>query len=372
MLRITTREDLYGLDPSDQLSTHMSRRKGRIATIDRNYILCHYYSSQAAVLSRQPIIGDNKMGYLFLASVLAIAFAVAFFWHRSLQRSLKGASRDPAAQLTLLGTFAAQFVIAGIFVVVTFFSMFQQVPTGNVGVIYAFNRIVGQTGDGAQFILPWEDLKPATIQVQGHKFDAAQLSSFSKESQVVDVAATLNISVSPTHIQQLYRTVGPDYFNVLVAPRVRQAFKDETVKYAAVEIAPHREDIRRDVKDRLIRELSAESIDVRDLLIDDIAFSQDFQGAIEAKQVRTQKALEEQAGIAVSEAQAKQLIAEETGKGQAALARAQAQAQANREIAASLTPLLVKQNLIDRLAPNAKVVVVPSGQGLILGSDTAQ
>ncbi|MBV9996983.1 MAG: prohibitin family protein [Caulobacteraceae bacterium] len=318
------------------------------------------------------------MGYLLFVLLLGLAFAGTYMFRSASLRLRRAGAQSRQGEAT--GSFAAiptvalaaQVAIGIVFIVVTFFAMFKQVPTGNVGVVYSFNRIVGQTADGAQFVLPWQALKPATIQVQGHKFDEQQLSSFSKESQLVNVAATLNISVSPTHIQQLYRTVGPDYFNILVAPRVRQAFKDETVKYEAVDIAPHREEIRQAVRERLVHELSADSIDVRDLLIDDIAFTEAFQNSIEAKQVRTQKALEEQAGIEVAKAQAQQAVETARGEGQAALARAEAQAQANRELAASLTPLLVRQNTVDKLAGNARVVVVPSGQSLILGADTVK
>ena len=83
-----------------------------------------------------------------------------------------------------------------------------------------------------------------------------KLSAFSEESQDVFVRASLNVRVSPQTIQELYRTVGPNFFNVLVESRVIQNFKDETVKYKSVEIAPNRENIRKAVRERLKRALS--------------------------------------------------------------------------------------------------------------------
>ncbi len=328
------------------------------------------------VLAYSLTLWSTHMGYLYLVILLLTLSGAAWFWHAQLQKVVtrrsgqRGEDSDSVAipRVLLAVTSIGRFVALGLIVLCTFFASMRQVPTGHVGVIYSFNRIVGQTQDGLQFILPWQTLRAASVQVQGHSFE--RLSSFSVESQVVDVAATLNISVSPDNIQRLYRTVGPNYFEVLVAPRVRQAFKDETVRYAATAIAPHREEIRRAVRDRLIRELSADSITVRDLLIDDIAFSAPFQASIEAKQVRTQDALREQAGIAVAEAQAAQTIARERGVGAAALARASQEAEANRQVAASLTPGLIQYRLNERLGPNIRVMVIPSNQPVIMnGAD---
>ncbi len=96
--------------------------------------------------------------------------------------------------------------------------------------------IKGQIGEGLQFVAPRRDVLLANIQVRRRVFD--KLNAFSEESQDVFVRASLNVRVSPQTIQQLYRTVGPNFFNVLVESRVIQNFKDETVKYKSVEIHP--------------------------------------------------------------------------------------------------------------------------------------
>src|SRR5262249_2363467 len=105
-----------------------------------------------------------------------------------------------------------------------------------------------------QFVAPWRVVLLANIQVQRRVFD--KLDAFSEESQHVFVIANLNVRVSPQTIQQLYLTVGPNLFNVLLESRVIQNFNDETVKYKSVEIAPNRENIRKAVRERLEKELS--------------------------------------------------------------------------------------------------------------------
>ena len=56
----------------------------------------------------------------------------------------------------------------------------------------------------------------------------------------------------------------------------------------------------------------------------------------------------------------------EKGEGEAKLARAEKEALANQKLSASLTPLLVQQSMIDKLAPKIQLMVVPQGQNFIM------
>ncbi len=145
---------------------------------------------------------------------------------------------------------------------------FVIVRAGNVGILYRFGKIVGQVDEGLNFIPPWIFVSHANIKVQRAILE--KLDSFSSESQDVSVKASLNFQVSPQGVQNLYRTVGADYYHVLIEPRVTQNFKDETVRYKSVDIAPNREQIRQAVRVRLEKELAPYSIHIVDLLLDNI------------------------------------------------------------------------------------------------------
>ncbi len=243
----------------------------------------------------------------------------------------------------------------------------HSVPTGHVAIVYSFGGIAGQRDEGLGWVAPWQSVRYALIQVEGHKFP--KLVSFSNETQEVYVDATMNIRVSPEKIQELYRNVGPDYFNILVRPRVLQAFKDEMVKYSSVEVAPNREAIRKAVRARLALELETRSIVVDDLLLDNISFSKTFQDAIEEKQANTQLALSEREKIAVRRAEADQAIEKARGEGQAILDVADKQAEANQKLAKSITPEFVQYLFAAKLAPNVSVMILPSGQPFIMGPE---
>lgn len=295
------------------------------------------------------------MGYIMLTSIVAIVAAIAFAVG-------KGYRRSPDAKEQALGrvleiSSVAVFVI--FFLVFTVSRSFHSVPAGYAGVVYQFGNIVGQTDSGLVTIAPWRELRTANVQVQKQEFP--ELDSFSSETQDVFIKATINYQVSPKDIQRLYRTVGPNYFDKLVPNRVNQFFKDETVKYAAVDVAPNRDEIRANVLAKLKTELAPYSIQVDDLLIDDIKFSPEFTKAIEDKQIATQEAQAAKNKVAQAEYQAQQIIKQ-----------AQGQAEANRLKRQTLTPLLVQQNAIDKLNPNVTVIMVPSNSNFLFPNSLLQ
>jgi regulator of protease activity HflC (stomatin/prohibitin superfamily) len=305
------------------------------------------------------------MSYVIWMAILAVIAALLFTAQRTFPetRDYRGSKILLLASLLKPGG----FLILALMVFITFFDSVHQVPAGHIGVVYEFGGIKGQIGEGLQFVAPWRDVLLANIQVQRRVFD--KLNAFSEESQDVFVRASLNVRVSPQTIQQLYRTVGPNFFSVLVESRVIQNFKDETVKYKSVEIAPNRENIRKAVRERLERELSPFSIEVVDLLLDNIDFNPEFKKAIEDKQIATQRALEEQQKIEGEKHKAQQAIERAKGEGSAILFRAEKEAEANRKLAASLTPELVRYAMVQKLSDKIQVMMLPSGQNFILDSD---
>jgi len=305
------------------------------------------------------------MSYVIWMALLTVIAALLFTAQRTFPetRDYRGSKILLLASLLKPGG----FLILALMVFITFFASVHQVPAGHIGVVYEFGGIKGQIGEGLQFVAPWRDVLLANIQVQRRVFD--KLNAFSEESQDVFVRASLNVRVSPQTIQQLYRSVGPNFFNVLVESRVIQNFKDETVKYKSVEIAPNRENIRKAVRERLEKELSPFSIEVVDLLLDNIDFNPEFKKAIEDKQIATQRALEEQQKIEGEKHKAQQAIERAKGEGSAILFRAEKEAEANRKLAASLTPELVRYAMVQKLSDKIQVMMLPSGQNFILDSD---
>lgn len=244
----------------------------------------------------------------------------------------------------------------------------KPIEAGHVGVVYQFGEIVGQKSEGLQFIAPWQSMKTESVQVRRHKF--SDINAFSQETQDVFVIATVNYSVSPSAVQKLYREVGVNWFDVLIEPRVLNFFKEETVKYPTVDVGPNRELIRRAVQSRLASELTAYSIQINDLLIDNIDFQPEFKQAIEQKQIATQDALREQEKVKQKQFEAEQVVETAKGEANAIRERANGQADANKALAQSLTPEVIQFQAIQKLGDKIQIAIIPSGQGVIIDPTT--
>lgn len=298
-------------------------------------------------------------GSVIFATIIC---AFAFFVGRALKNESEPGSPDAARGMLIMGAAAVVFVLwVGAH---TAIASVRQVPAGNVVVVYQFGEIIGQRGEGLQFIAPWQSTATENIRVQRQRFD--NLSAFSQETQDVFISATLNYSVSPNAVQQLYRTVGSTWFDILVEPRVNDYFKQEVVAYETVDVAPNRENIRQAVLNRLSQDLGTFSITVNDLLIDEIDFQPEFKASIEQKQIATQDALREQERIRQSEAEADQAIETARGEAESIRVRAEGQAEANRLIAESITPEVIQFTAVQSLGDNVQIALIPSGQGVII------
>jgi regulator of protease activity HflC (stomatin/prohibitin superfamily) len=97
---------------------------------------------------------------------------------------------------------------------------------------------------------------------------------------------------------------------------------------------------------------------VVDVLLEDIYFSAEFEQSIEMKQIATQKALEEQ-----------EIVKQEKYKAEQQITRAQGEAEANRLISESLSPEILQYTMIEKLADDIKIIMLPSNQSFILSPD---
>ncbi len=324
------------------------------------------------------------MVWFVSVAIAVVLCGVAFLFGRAMRS--EGEPGSPEADRGLIIIVLATIVFVIWVGAHTALSALKQVEAGNVAVVYQFGEIIGQKGEGLQIIAPWQEIRTESIRVQRHQF--ANVSGFSSETQDVIITATVNYRVDPSAVQNLYRTVGVNWFDILVEPRINQYFKAETVKYSTVDVAPNRETIRTNVRDALARDLQNFSVTVEDLLIDNIDFTADFKRSIEEKQIAAQNALREGERIAQAQAEAVQneerakgeaRAVEERAKGDAAaeierargnaeaiLLRAQAQARANVLLDESLTPQVIQYLAVDKLAPNIDIALIPSGQNIII------
>ena len=161
-----------------------------------------------------------------------------------------------------------------------------------------------------------------------------------------------------------------------IDPAFNDFIKTVVPNYKVDAILGARDEIRSKAKDALAANLSQYHIIVDDIYIANIAFSPEFQAAIEAKQVAQQQVQTEQQILAQKKIQADQAVAQAQGQadsnvklaeGQAAatIALANGQATANAALAASLSDQILQYQYIQKLTDKIQVMLVPSGNATI-------
>ena len=284
-----------------------------------------------------------------------------------------GAAPVPRAHVVrgIVGT-----VIGGLILVAGASAPFVEVPAGNVGVVTNFGSVqAGTLEPGLHIVVPIvQHVAIIDTRVQPHEFQ--EIDAASAEYQTVKLTGVMNYHVDGQFASDLYQRVGTDFASKVIDPAFNDFIKTVVPAYKVDQILGARDEIRSKAKDALAANLSQYHIIVDDIYIANISFSDEFQRAIEAKQVAQQQVQTEQQILAQKKIQADQAVAQAQGQadsnvklaeGQAAatIALADGQATANEALAASLSDQILQYQYIQKLADKITVMLVPSGNASI-------
>lgn len=291
-------------------------------------------------------------------------------------------SENSDDKIVKTGAGIVQIAAAALWILFTVVSSFHAVDVNEVGIVRTFGNITGQRESGPQFTLPWQSLDRILTRNQAFTNNAVKSGktdefvspvyvAFSKETQDVFVRASLVYHVSRDNVQDLIRESGFNYFeNLRVESLLINILKEETVKFPAIDIAPNREQIRLAVVTRLSESLGKHSILVDQFTLDNIDFDKKFKDAIAAKAAATQNAETEKNNVQVELQKALQEQQKGIAVANKTREEAKGQADANRAIAASLTPEVIQFQAIQKLGDKIQIALIPSGQGVIIDPTT--
>ena len=143
---------------------------------------------------------------------LLITAAVIIFAGMIASHNLKAKQKKGLASLIL--TLA---ILAGAGSVAL--ACFQTVPTGHTGVVTTFGRVENTTLDsGVHFVLPWQQVVKMDNRVQKQ---TVELSCFSSDIQEVNLTYTINFQIKKSDAQNIYRTIGVDYYATVIKDLVQ-------------------------------------------------------------------------------------------------------------------------------------------------------
>lgn len=180
-------------------------------------------------------------------------------------------------------------IVGFILIIVLLFSCFTTVPTGYTGILTTFGRVEDVTMNaGVHIIAPWQRVIKLDNRTQKVELTT---QTFSSDIQQVDLKMSVNYCIDQTTAQNLYRTVGENYFETVVYPRILENTKSVFAHYTAEELIGSRQELSSKIMEQLSVDVSTYGITIVSFAVEDIDFTDAFTNAVEAKQVAAQNKL---------------------------------------------------------------------------------
>lgn len=202
------------------------------------------------------------------------------------------------------------------------------VETGNTGVVTVFGHVEDKTFDaGFHMKAPWESVIEMDNRVQKAQ---VELACFSSDIQEVNCKYTVNYQINKANAQELYKTIGINYYDTAVSPTIAESVKTIMAHYTAEELIGRRDALASEIEELLHTELDKYNIEVVSTAMEDIDFTDSFTNAVEAKQVAAQNKLkaEIEQAQAIKQAEADASVAKTKAEADANVAKVEAEAAA--------------------------------------------
>jgi len=290
------------------------------------------------------------MGKLIFAGLfLAVALSGYFYSKRMLAKGAEEETRgrDYDKNWLNLLTWGKRFSLW-----ILILSVLRVIPAGHVGVMVLFGEVqMLALKEGLNVVNPLYEVVKMDCRVSKYenKYDAA-----SKDLQNVHVTMALNYRIFPDKAPLIYKHVGLEFADRIIAPAAQEVLKAITALHNVSEILIKRPEIKNEVQKSLTNWLQKYDIDLKEVSLANISFDKEFEKAIVAKQVEEQRAEQKKYMLIQAQKDAEIMAANAKGKGDAAREEAKGVADAlkikgeaennyNQKVSASLTPILIQQ-----------------------------
>jgi regulator of protease activity HflC (stomatin/prohibitin superfamily) len=247
-----------------------------------------------------------------------------------------------------------KLIIAGVCLLaalIVFFSATAVVPAGSTGVVTTFGAVSENVlQEGFNVVIPFVQ----QVNIISNKIQKQEVAAdaVSKDLQSVGSTLAVNYRVGLNDSAKIYKNIGADYANIVLLPAVQESMKSVSAQYTAEELITKRNEVGTKIKEQLVLKVESYGIVIEQFNIMNFDFSEEFNAAIEAKQVAEQNLIktkteqEQKIVVANADAEQKQIAAEAEAK--ATRTKADAQAEANKKLSASLNANVIEYEKITK------------------------
>jgi len=175
--------------------------------------------------------------------------------------------------------FKAGLAFCGVVMILSFCA--YTVEQGDRAVVLRFGQLHTVTEPGLNFKLPFVD-SVRDISVRTRKM-AGKLPVYSKDVQAADIGLSINYSLSPASVADIFTKYGEAYEERVLFPQVQAKSKDAFGQYAAVETVQSREKVARNILEGLQGQFEGTGIQVESVQIENIDFSNEYEKSVEER-----------------------------------------------------------------------------------------
>ena len=182
------------------------------------------------------------------------------------------------------------------------------IPAGTRGVVLRLGAVTGRVlPEGIYVLIPAiERAELMSVQTVAHAIEAAAAS---KDLQDVTTQITLNYSLDPEKVCEVYRTLRRDYQARIIDPAIQESVKASISQFDAEKLVVDRPRVKEMIELSLKTRLATHGILVDTISITDFKFSPEFTKAIELKVTAVQDAFRAQNELKKIEFEAQQKVA---------------------------------------------------------------
>ncbi|MCB9365850.1 MAG: prohibitin family protein [Calditrichaeota bacterium] len=255
-------------------------------------------------------------------------------------------------------------IFIGILVALLILRCFTVIPAGHVGVVDFFGKVSDATlKPGVNFRNPLAQIHKFSVKTQEEK---EVMTVPSKEGLSVQLEVSVLYHLNPETAAEVYKTIGPNYKEIILEPNFRSVTRGVTAGYEARALyTSEREILAQQIMADLARTVEPRGITIEATPLRQVALPPNLTGSIEQKLQAEQESQRMEF-----------ILAKESQEAERKRIEAQGIADFQRIVSQGLSDPFLRWKGIEateKLAnsPNAKTVVVGSGKDglpIILGN----
>lgn len=217
-------------------------------------------------------------------------------------------------------------IVIVVVLVIGFFALnpFVVINASERGVVLNWGAFQGQVmAPGLNIRIPLVQ-SVEKINVQTQKLEIPTSETYSHDLQIVNVQSALTYNIDPKEVGLLYSEIGSTYEEKIILPSLQASIKQVYAQYTAEELLTKRSQVQEEIEKTIRKTIEGKHIIVQHYALVNESFSQEFEKAIEQKQIAEQSALKAKNDLDRIKIESEQRITQAKGEAEAIKIQAEA------------------------------------------------